>query len=287
MPVSLGRKLRGQAERLGYATLERTIGIRQYIPGREPLVPSFLIVGAQRSGTTSLQKYLQQHPGFVAPVRKEVHYFDRHYARGLDWYLSHFPQHRDGAISGDATPYYLYHPLAAGRAGQQLPNAKIVVLLRDPAERARSHYQHEVAKGCEDLSLEAALDAEPSRLEGEVERLISDGTYQSYAHQHHSYVSRGRYLEQLLRWEAVYGRDQVLVLTSEDLFADPQSTLATLLEFLGLEPFALRDAKIHNSYVKRPISDAVFDRLTRELHDDNVRLYDHLGRDLGWRSPGR
>jgi len=135
--------------------------------------------------------------------------------------------------------------------------------------------------------LEAALDAEPSRLEGEVERLISDGTYQSYAHQHHSYVSRGRYLEQLLRWEAVYGRDQVLVLTSEDLFADPQSTLATLLEFLGLEPFALRDAKIHNSYVKRPISDAVFDRLTRELHDDNVRLYDHLGRDLGWRSPGR
>ncbi len=287
VPPEVSRRLRGRAERLAYSALVRTIGFRQYVPGRTALEPELLIVGAQRSGTTSLQKYLQQHPAFVPPVRKEIHYFDQHFDRGEQWYFSHFPARRDGIFTADATPYYLFHPLAAQRAGDLLPEARIIALLRDPVERARSQHQHETAKGYEHLDLEAALDAEPQRLAGEMERIISDPSYQSFSHQHHAYLSRGRYLDQLLVWEKVYGPDRVLTITSEDFFADPQSILDQVVDFVEAERFELRDAKVHNSYRRQATSTPVMDRMAAEVDEDNQRLYDHLGRDLGWRRPSR
>src|SRR5215208_8528317 len=118
-------------------------------------LPDFLILGAQKAGTTALYAYLRWHPQITGPSFKEVSFFDRHYARGERWYRAHLPMRRS-SIVGEASPSYLFHPLAPERVAQMLPNARLVALLRNPVDRAFSHYQHEVALGREPLSFEAA-----------------------------------------------------------------------------------------------------------------------------------
>lgn len=285
----LSDKIRGRAELLAYDTVRNTIGLRGRVEPGDRAIPSFVIIGAQRSGTTSLFKYLRQHPSVRMPVRKEVHYFDQDFGRGVDWYLSHFPTVKSmvgGEITGEATPYYLFHPLAARRAASVLPDARLIAMLRDPVERARSHYAHERAKGYETLDLEAALEAEPGRVEPEHQKMLEDPSYQSWDHQNYSYVSRGRYLKQLLEWEKYFPREQMLVLASEELFADPQGVIDRVTGFLGLPPVTLFDVKPHNSYDRNRTLDATAQRLVQMFADDNRALYDHLGRDLGWLRPG-
>ncbi len=204
--------------------------------GSAPLpLPDFVIVGAQKAGTSSLFAHLAGLAEIGAPERKEVHFFDRRHDEGLDWYASRFPA-GDHLLRGEATPYYLFHPLAIERMRAALPEAKVIVLLRDPRARAVSHYWHEVRLGFEPLDLEDALAAEGERLAGEESRIRSDPGYRGFAHQHFSYLARGHYAGQLRRLLAAYPRQQVSVLRFEDLVADPGSTLAEVHAFLGLAP---------------------------------------------------
>ena len=173
-------------------------------------LPDYLIIGGQRCGTTALHDHLARHPAIGAAHVKEVHYFDLNYERGERWYRGHFPndvrravaRRRTGVemVCGEASPYYLFHPLVPERARALVPDARLIVLLRDPVARALSHYHHEVALGMEPLTFEEALDAEPERLDGEERRLVQFPGYASVAHQHHSYVARGHYADQLERW---------------------------------------------------------------------------------------
>jgi Sulfotransferase domain len=139
-------------------------------------LPDFLILGAQKAGTTALYAYLRRHPAITGPSWKEVSYFDRHYARGEAWYRGNFPNRlraRDKLV-GEASPSYLFHPLGPERARALVPEARLVALVRNPIDRALSHYHHEVALGRERLSFEEALEAEERRLLGEDERLLAD-----------------------------------------------------------------------------------------------------------------
>src|SRR6266540_3594706 len=154
-------------------------------------LPSVLIIGAQRSGTTSLFNYLTQHPDVLPPLGKEIHYFDFHYARGVDYYRGRFPYShrlRNGALTLDATPYYLMHPLVPQRAARLLPDVKLIAVLRNPISRALSHYQHEVRGGREPLSFVEALDKEAERLAGEEERLREEPGYYSWNHHRYGYT---------------------------------------------------------------------------------------------------
>lgn len=207
--------------------------------------PRFLIVGAQRCGTTALYKSLVQHPGVLgAGLHKGVHYFDTNYHKGPDWYLGHFPMYstarrvgrRTGVmpITGEASPYYMFHPLAGERIAEHLPDVKLVAILRDPVERAYSAYTHERARGFETETFERALALEPDRLRGEEERLRRNTRYVSLHHQHNAYLARGRYVEQLQRLERFIGRDRLLVLDFDELFGDLGRSLPPLLDFLGL-----------------------------------------------------
>jgi hypothetical protein len=198
--------------------------------------PGFLIIGAQKSGTTSLFAALSQHPGCRMPRKKEIHYFDNNYHLGFGWYLSYFPFRRDdGAITGEASPYYLFHPEAAGRAAAQLPDARLIAMLRDPVDRAYSHYQMQRRRGIEGCATFAeALEQEQERLRGR-EELLRDPRVRSLAHQKRSYFSRGLYAGQLRRWLAVYPRSSLLVLRSEDFFEDPRGQLGRVCAFLGLD----------------------------------------------------
>jgi hypothetical protein len=222
----------------------------------------------------------------LSPLGKEIHYFDLHYARGPRWYRGRFPfahRLRPPAITIDASPYYLAHPLAAERAHRLLPEVKLVALLRNPIERAFSHYQHEVRDGRESLSFAEAIDREAERLAGEEERLQRDSGYYSFNHHRYSYTRRGHYLEQLERWTRWYPRSQLLVLQSEWLFRDPAAASAAVYEFLGLRPHHLEKYKpFYQGAYDRRIPADIRQRLVTYFEPHNRALYRWLGRELDW-----
>ena len=201
-------------------------------------LPDFLGLGVQKGGTTTLQRLLELHPGAFLPVAKELHYFSLHFAAGEAWYRAQFAAARPEQRCGEITPYYVFHPQAPDRVQALLPRARLIVLLRDPVERALSQYFHSRRLGLEDLPLEAALAAESERLKGAQELLRApEGRHRS--HQEHSYLSRSRYEEQLPRWQVLFPTEQLLVLRSEDLFEQPQGVWDRVLGFLKLNPVPL------------------------------------------------
>jgi hypothetical protein len=230
-------------------------------------LPDFLCLGTQRGGTTFLQRLLERHPLVCLPDCKEVHYFSLHAAESTAWYASHYKNARPDQLCGDITPYYLFHPAAAKRISTLLPKAKLIVLLRDPVERALSQYFHSMQLGLEHLSLEEALAAEPSRLLG-AEAVLNEPGGRHRSHQEHSYVSRSRYGSQLSRYEALYPQRQILLLRSEDLFRQPRKIWQQLEKFLGLvsAPLPQLPARANASgFESAEIPDHLFHRLQREL----------------------
>ncbi|MFO1408510.1 MAG: sulfotransferase [Steroidobacteraceae bacterium] len=245
-------------------------------------LPGAVILGAQKCGTSSLQGYLVQHPGVIPPLRKEVHYFDLHHDQGEDWYRAHFGREGAPGLNVDASPYYLFHPAVPARMHALLPEAKLVVLLRDPVKRAYSHYWHEHDKGRESLTFEEAIAAEPSRLGDDEGRLARGEIAQSREHQLHSYLARGRYAEQLERWFALYPRGQVLVLRFEDFVRDPLEGLNGALGFLGLAPVTSVDLEARNTRRYPPMAEATAAQLRAYFEPHNRRLEALLGREMGW-----
>jgi hypothetical protein len=248
--------------------------------GGRPL-PDFLIIGAQKAGTTALYDYLYRHPAISGPRWKEVSFFDRHWRRGERWYRGNFPRGAAPPV-GEASPSYLFHPLAPERVRSLLPEARLVALLRDPVDRAFSHYQHEVALGREPLSFEDALAAEEGRTRGEVERMLADPGYFSHAWWNHTYRARGLYAEQLERWYAAFPREQLLVLSTEELGAAPAETYARVLAFLGAPAHELTAYPRVFSRAYEQMAPATRAALAADYAKPNARLYELLGRDLGW-----
>jgi hypothetical protein len=252
-----------------------------------------LIAGGQRCGTTTLFKALSQHPSFLGPtLRKGVHYFDLHPEEPLDWYRAHFPtastarslerRHEGPVVVGESSPYYLWHPLAAARIAETLPDVRIVTLLRDPVERAYSAHAHELARGFETEPFERALELEEERIAGEEERLRSGEIDRSLAHQHLAYVQRGQYIDQLERMAAAVGRDRLLVLDSADFWSDPDRHWPELTAFLGLADAPVQLAQ-HNARSRAPMSADLRARLTNHYAPYDERLAIWWGRTPSWR----
>ena len=258
-------------------------------------LPDFLLLSGGRCGSTSLFAILSEHRQVLPPAHKEVHFFDRNYARGLDFYRRLFPlalhrrlhARRVGrpVLSGEATTYYLLHPAAAERARGVIPDARLIAIVRDPVDRAHSHYQLSVRAGEESLSFEEALDAEPARLAGAEERLSADPTYDHRSHRVHSYVARGMYLGQLLRWERLFEPDRLLFLASEEFAADPPGTVRRVTDFLGLQPYEGPLPPPRNVADYAPMKPETRRRLREVFAEPNRRLEEHVGRDLGWQGP--
>ena len=165
------------------------------------LIPHFLIIGAQKCGTTSLYNYLIQHPQVCAASQKNF-IFDIYFQKGLNWYYNQFPLIKLNKliITGEASPYYLFHPHAPKRIAKTLPNVKLIVLLRNPVDRAYSHYYHQVKMKTESLSFRQAIEEENKRLQPELIKMLENENYHSLPYQYYSYLARGRYIEQLQNW---------------------------------------------------------------------------------------
>jgi hypothetical protein len=252
------------------------------------MLPGFLIVGAQRCGTTSMYRALAAHPSVrKAVLHKGVHYFDMNYDRGLGWYRAHFPlargAHPQASQTFESSPYYLFHPLAAERIAADLPGVKLIVLVRDPVERAYSAYTHEFARGFETEPFESAIDLEPDRLNGEAARIVSEPGYLSHSHQHHAYRARGQYAEQLERLERLFDRANIHVVDSGDFFTKPEPVYDGVLDFLGLASDGYPQFERHNARPRSAIPETLRARLDEHFVSFDEQLTDWLGRIPSWR----
>ena len=251
--------------------------------------PDFLIPGVQKGGTSSLFAYLAQHPGIQPPIRKEIKYFDIFYFLGDTWYKGHFPlRHRlqqHSKITGEGTPNSLFHPSALHRAARSFPQTRIILLLRNPVDRAFSHYHNQKRVGHEPLSFEDAVAAEEARLAGEAAKISADPRYSQGNYINFSYLASGRYIEQIPRVFEAFPAKNILILKSEDFYQHTSRVFLQTLEFLGLpawEPPAYAVVK-EGKYT--PMEGKTRRQLQAYFRPYNQALNDYLKRDFGWDDP--
>ncbi len=246
-------------------------------------LPDFLIIGARKCGTSTLYYHLTQHPHVERAVRKELHFFDNHFDKGVEWYRQCFPpprwEDRRRTIAGEATPKYLFHPAVPERAAAVVPQAKLIALLRNPVDRAYSHYHGEVRHGRENRSFEEAVEEEKVRLSGG----------ESAAPEHEAapppfgYLAGSIYVDQLQRWSRFFSDEQMLVLKSEDFFERMPEQIERILAFLGLPAWQPETLEVRNEGTYRQEMDpATRRRLEEYFEPHNRRLYEHLGVDFAW-----
>ena len=259
------------------------------LTAKKRTTPDFIIAGTPRGGTTSLFQYLSLHPNIFPPLRKEVKYFDSFYFLGKIWYQAHFPYKRkireNKGITGEATPNYLMHPVAMKRIASEIPDIKIILLLRNPIDRAYSHYKLTVKSGEEPLSFEEALAAEPDRLRGESEKIAKDLYYSQGNWIKYSYLSRGHYIEQVPQVFELFNKSQILILRSEDFYSNTNEIYQQVLQFLGVKTWRPEKFQIFKpSTTKSRMSKETRKMLVDHFEPYNHRLYEYLNRDFEWDS---
>lgn len=253
-------------------------------------LPDFIIIGAQKAGTSSLYNYLGQHPQIAPSYTKEVHYFDGGispsidtFAKGTKWYASHFPLRRNVSIDTkifEASPLYLFNPVAAKRMSELLPDVKIIALLRNPTERAISQFFHETRLNREFLSIKAAFETEFSR----IQPAIDAKNYKDDDFICHSYQSRGLYKEQLERYSSCFPKEHILLLESESFFSDPRKILKQVFKFVGVdEDYRVKDLKPRNVASNRSkVPLEVYENLNAFFSAHNEALYRFIGETYDW-----
>ena len=190
-------------------------------------LPDFLIIGGMRCGTTSLHELLRMQPALYFPENKESHFFDRRnpdLGVSIERYMDLFSDCPAESFCGEATPDYLTTEGCDELIHSVLPEAKLIVILRDPVERTWSHYLFSVLNKVETMGFQSALDAEAERL-----TVKSDHTDIFF-----SYLQRSRYIEHLERFESLFGNDRLKIVFFEDLVKKPQQVLMQLLDFLDV-----------------------------------------------------
>jgi len=257
---------------------------------RSRALPDFIIIGAQKAGTTSLYAYLCQHPQILSPASKEIHFFDGdrspgedNFEKGESWYRSHFPRKSTLGIDKktfEATPFYLFNPLVPKRIFKLIPKVKLIVLLRNPTERALSHYFLEKRNNRESLPVLDALMAEDNRLES----VIKKKEYRNKAFRYHTYKSRGLYKNQIERYLNYFSRKQILIIDSEKLSSDTNNTLKQIFGFLDVDTkFVVNDLTKYNiASNKTQVDPEVYEYLNNYFHPHNEELYKLIGEDFGW-----
>lgn len=282
MPARRGRTVRW---RRGARPV--VVTARRFDP-RARVLPDFVVIGAQKAGTSSLYSQLVAHPSVVPALVKEVHHFD-FAPRGLGWYRAHFPRRsimdavraRTGyACTGEATPIYLFHPGVPARLRAALPEARLVVVLRDPVDRAISAYHHAVRMGLEDRPIDVALDPASAIEASDLPTDLAWWDARRGPLRMRGYLERGRYAEQLERWFALTPREQMLVLESSDLRGGRAP--AAVLEFLGLpaEGAAVVADRNVGRYERSPLP--CEPALREYFRPHNERLFALLGRRFDW-----
>jgi len=264
------------------------------LTGFAHVLPDFYIIGAQKCGTSALYDYLVQHPSIHPCTTKEPRFFDKYYDRGINWYKSCFPFkikknvekiffHRK-FLTGEATERYLEHPHVAKRLKHLTPNAKIIIILRNPIDRAYSHYNMRFNSKKEELSFEEAIEKESIRTKNEYELMLNDENYYSFDYFHHSYLDRSIYVDKIKHWMKIFPKNQFLILQSEPFFKNPDETYQKVLEFLELPKWQLKKYKKIGSgkYSNPKMKSETKSKLLEYFRPHNENLFKLLNSTFDW-----
>ena len=243
--------------------------------------PDFIIVGSSKCGTSSLYNYLSRHPQILLSHKKEIDFFWQYFDKGIDWYLAHFPTitDRSDLISGEATPNYLRFPLVAKRIKEICPDTKLIVLLRNPVERAISWHYHKVNSGLATGSLANALEREIAELKTFNEAQFLQGGYRKIDN-----IFSSLYYYQFKVWLDYLPREQFLILKSEDFYSNTASVMETVFDFLNVPPQELAQYQKINagSYKSQAVDAAIRETLTTYFEPYNQKLEELLDLKFNW-----
>ncbi len=245
--------------------------------------PNFIIIGAMKAGTTSLYEYIIQHPQVLPCAQKEVHFFVHHFEKGLDWYLSHFPSVPPvgSFLTGEASPGYLCNTIQQ-KVKDTFPQVKLLAILRNPVERAISHYYHNVKHGIELRSFEAAMTAEMEAIAILPDIDLVKETKNWSGEQ--GYLFTGLYVYFLRKWMSAFDQEQFLIIKSEDLYQRSKETMKSVFSFLEVPAFESEKYTNHlpGSYQKLDNKDLKYKLIADFFHVHNQRLTDYLQQPFTW-----
>lgn len=205
------------------------------------MLPTFLIAGAAKAGSTTLHHYMGSHPQVFMSPDKEPAFFTAHWHEGPTWYARHFDRHAGEPAIGEATVEYMVHPDAAARIFGLLPQVRLIFILRDPIARAHSHYWHRVKTGHEGRDLDRVLGGDKSEYP----------------------IHYSRYFTHIQRYLALFPREQIQVVVMEDMQRDPVQTLCKLFAFVGVDERFQVDFQGARNTAKVPRNPALQRTLTR------------------------
>ena len=255
-------------------------------------LPNFLIIGAAKGGTSSLYDYLIQHPNVFSCIIKEPNYFSMYFDRSAEWYRSFFPFSfskyyfekikKKKFVTGEASTEYYWHPHAPKRAQQIVPNAKIIFLLRNPADRAFSHYQMCCRAGIEQLSFEEAIKREEERTSEEYQKMLKDEYYFSAKFSSYAYIRKSIYIDFIQNWMKYFPKEQFMFIKSESFFENPGKILNDVLKFLELPELKLSQYKITRQGIYEKMDNKIRNKLLTYFKPHNEKLYKFLDSDFGW-----
>jgi len=268
--------------------------IRCQTLGRISVLPDFIIVGAQKCGTTSLYNYLIRHPNVYASSKKEIGFFNVRYSKGVNWYRAHFPTslkyfwinkiRKKPFLTGEADPEYIINPYALKRIAKLLPDCKLILILRNPVDRAYSHYQHacRFKRGRETLSFDEAIEKEQERIGEAWQKMLKDENYQNRNIPRYSYLTTGVYIDQVQVLLSLFNKEQLLFLNAEDFFDNTEQVFKQVVSFLGLPNWTPAAFKKHNSCKYANLNSELRDKLNQYYRLPNTKLYKLLGINFNW-----
>ena len=251
-------------------------------------LPGFIIIGSGRGGTTGLYYTLATHPNIMRALLKEPSFFSSRYFNCSFSYKSIFPIlflkkiFNQKGITGEASVDYLYYPHAPKRIAQMIPAVKIIAMLRNPINRAYSHWSLNLRKGDENLSFEDAIEKEEERIAGEMKRMITDERYYSWRFRRYAYKERGKYADQIVAWFETFPKEQILIIKSEDYFNNSSKVLKTILDFLSLSPYEFKGVRKVFPGRYEPMYTNTRKYLIDYFKPHNEKLYKLLGISFDW-----
>ena len=270
-------------------------------------LPDFMIIGSPKCGTTSLYHYLIQHPNILPAFTKETHFFNGYYNKNKNWYKMFFPttftlkskEKKNGrTLTGEATPSYLFHPLIPKRVFNFTPKCKFIIIVRNPIDRAYSHYHNNLVTGVETESFEFATENEFERLK-EMDKEISfeeenENNITFFEHlqklsnfkvqnfQLYSYLKQGIYVESIKRWMNIFPKERFLILETNELLNDSNKITNDVFKFLKLSPHNIPDISIKNKTTKDTMSIKTREKLREFFKPHNEELFELIGRKFDW-----
>ena len=242
--------------------------------------PAFMIIGAARCGTSSLHRNLLKHPDIEGPSmnrikgnNKEIHYFDKKWARPFSWYLDCWEPEKASSLLFESTPNYLYHERCPAAMKELLPDCKFIIMLRNPLDRAWSHFWHWKYTKKNNWPLSRLLD--PNDV----------------------IIQKGIYWKQLFRWHAQFPKKQFLIMKSEDYYANERAVIKAVFKWLGVRPITLSRPEYYDPVynARRPKKDALeYGRMPKDIRislgnfyeQHNQKLYEYMEYDFGWKKEG-